>query len=122
VGKRESPDRPDGLTDLPRAVVVEISVVSPDARPVRQLLAAVAVVLVIVAIAAAILAPGAGHQPVNALARERPPKALYGYPLACLSATILASDGDRAQRRFSCLAITRGVIGSRAPITPASRR
>jgi hypothetical protein len=123
MGKHEGPDRPGRVSDLPQIVLVEITVLpDPDSRTRRERIAGVrrvirrraivALALVLVLVLAILGAAGgtllgdrdAGRQLVNALARERGPAgvaAAYGYPLGCLSVTILATDHAYARADFN---------------------
>lgn len=125
----EDPDHPDDASNRPQIVLVEITVLrDPDARTLRERIAglkqitdwraivAVALVLVILGAAAGGLLPdgGAGRQPINALAREKAPlgvAAAYGYPLRCLTVTILASDRAYARADFNHLSPCGGFTG-----------
>lgn len=125
----EDPDHPDEASNRPQIVLVEITVLrDPDARTLREHVAglkqitdwraivAVALLLVILGAAAGGLLPdgGAGRQPMNALVRENAPlgvAAAYGYPLRCLTVTILASDRAYARADFNHLSPCGGFTG-----------
>ena len=108
MGRRSFPDDAGGYPDLPDLIAVEIRTVSepgavpPRVRrrglrrtPVWGALAALAAVTAVVATALALTGSTAHQRPAtNAAARAAGPAgvaAAYGYPLACLSITILAN-------------------------------
>jgi hypothetical protein len=114
MAKREEHDRSGGALDPPQVLAVEIvTPVNPDRPTPRERIAAVhgpARRRPIVALALLIAIVGAGTAALagvdlrggraRPLARERGPEgvaAAYGYPLRCLSVTILA--GNRAYAR-----------------------
>lgn len=120
MGKDEAPDRLSESSDPPEVILVEIRVLGdPDARAFRKRIVAIQKVtrwpaIVALVLLAAILAmagtpmggPDGARQVVNALARERGPAgvaAAYGYPLRCLSITILATDQAYARADFNHL-------------------
>jgi hypothetical protein len=126
---REEPDQPDEASNRPQIVLVEITVLrAPDARTLRervaglkqithwQAIVALPLVLVILGAAAGgLLADrGAGRQRMNVVARENGPSgvaAAYGYPLRCLTVTILASDRAYARADFNHLSPCGGFTG-----------
>jgi hypothetical protein len=148
MGKDEAPDRSSGSSDLPEVILVEIRVLEgPDARTFRERIVAIQkvtrwVAIVALVLLAAILAmagtlvggPDGARHVVSALARERGPAgvaAAYGYPLRCLSITILASDQAYARADFNHLrpcgrftgystAIFHRVMGAWRPVLDAA--
>jgi hypothetical protein len=118
MGKNEVPDRSSESPDLPEVIRVKVTVAPDyDARNVREHVAAFQEVtrwraIVALALLVAILAtagtllgdPDRGRHVVSALARESGPAgvaATYGYPLRCLSITILATDHSYARADFN---------------------
>ncbi len=145
IGKNEVPDRSSDAS-LPEVILVEIAVLpNPDGRSVRTRIAAIErvarwPVVVVLALVVAILATaatlpgdrGGGRHVVRGWARESGPAgvaAAYGYPLRCLSITILI--GQRYARadfnhmspcgRFTgySTAIFRRVMGAWRPVLRA---
>src|SRR5436190_17838930 len=101
IGKNEVPDRSSEPADRPQVILMEITVLpNPDARTVRERIAAirqvarwpavVALALLVAILATAVTLPGdrnGGRHVVSATARESGPAggaAAYGYPLRCL--------------------------------------
>ena len=119
MGTNEAPDRSSESSDLPQVVLVKIRVLrDPDARTFRERIVAiqkvtrwpatVALVLLvaILAMAGTLLGGPHGARHVSASARQRGPAgvaAAYGYPLRCLSITILATDRAYARADFNHL-------------------
>jgi hypothetical protein len=148
VGKDEAPDRSSESSDLPEVILVEIRMLGdPDARPFREWTGAIQKItrwpaVVALVLLAAILAmagtplrgPDGARHVVSALARERGPAgvaAAYGYPLSCLSITILATDQAYARADFNHLrpcgrftgystAIFHRVMGAWRPVLDAA--
>jgi hypothetical protein len=117
IGKNEVPDRSNEPSDLPQVILVEITVLpNPNARTLRGRIApiravarwpaVVALVLLVVILAAGIGVPGdrdGNRHTVSATAREPGPAgvaAAYGYPLRCLSITIVAAGQRYARADF----------------------
>jgi len=120
MGKNEAPDRSSESSHLPEVIPVEITVQrDPDARASRERIVAIQQVtrwpaIVALVLLGAILAmagtrqgsPDRPRHVVSAFARERGPAgvaAAYGYPLRCLSITILATDQAYARADFNHL-------------------
>jgi hypothetical protein len=118
IGKNEVPDRSSEPSDLPELILVEITVLpNPDASILRERIAAiqkvarwpacVALVLLVAVLAAAVTLPDhrdGGRYAVSAMARESGPAgvaAAYGYPLRCLSITIVATGQRYARADFN---------------------
>ena len=148
MGKDEAPDRSSESSDLPEVILVEIRVLEdPDARTFRERIVAIQKVtrwpaIVALVLLAAILAmagtlpggPDGARHVVSALTRERGPAgvaAAYGYPLRCLSITILATDQAYARADFNHLrpcgrftgystAIFHRVLGAWRPVLDAA--
>jgi hypothetical protein len=148
MGKNKAPDRLSELSDLPEVILVEIRVLEdPDARTFREPIVAIQKVTrwpatVALVLLAAILAmagtplggPDGARHVVSALARERGPAgvaAAYGYPLRCLTITILATDQAYARTDFNHLrpcgrftgystAIFHRVMGAWRPVLDAA--
>lgn len=142
MGRNEAPDRSSESSDLPEVILVEIRVLGdPDARASRKRLvrwpAIVALVLLVAILAMAGTlqgGPDGARHVVSALARERGPAgvaAAYGYPLRCLSITILATDQAYARADFNHLrpcgrftgystAIFHRVMGAWRPVLDAA--
>jgi len=148
VGKNEAPNRSSESSDLPEVILVEIRVLGdPDARTFRERIVAiqkvtrwpaiVALVLLvaILAMAGTLLGgPDGARHVVSAMARERGPAgvaAACGYPLRCLSITILATDQTYARADFNHLrpcgrftgystAIFHRVMGAWRPVLDAA--
>ena len=148
MGKNEAPNRSSESSDLPEVILVEIRVLGdPDARTFRERIVAiqkvtrwpaiVALVLLvaILAMAGTLLGgPDGARHVVSAMARERGPAgvaAACGYPLRCLSITILATDQTYARADFNHLrpcgrftgystAIFHRVMGAWRPVLDAA--
>ena len=148
VGKDEAPDRSSESSDPPEVIPVEIRLLGdPDARSFRDRIVALQRVtrwpaVVALVLLAAILAmagtprggPDGARHVVSALARDRGPAgvaAAYGYPLRCLSITILATDQAYARADFNHLrpcgrftgystAIFHRVMGAWRPVLDAA--
>lgn len=148
MGKHEAPDRSSESSNPPEAILVEIRVLGdPDARTFRERIVAiqkvtrwpaiVALVLLvaILAMAGTLLGgPDGARHVVSALAREKGPAgvaAASGYPLRCLSVTILATDQAYARADFNHLrpcgrftgystAIFHRVMGAWRPVLDAA--
>jgi hypothetical protein len=120
MGKNEAPDHSSESSDLPEVILVEIRVLrDPDAGTCRERIVAIQKVtrwptIVALVLLASILAmagtllggPDGARHVVSAMARERGPAgvaAAYGYPLRCLSITILATDQAYARADFNHL-------------------
>lgn len=118
IAKNEVPDRSSEPSDLPEVILVEMTgLPNPDARPLRERIAAipkvarwaaaVALALSVASLAMAVTLPGdrdGDRHAVSALARASGPAgvaAAYGYPLRCLSITVLASDQRYARADFN---------------------
>jgi hypothetical protein len=120
MGKHEAPDSPHVASDVSPMVVIEVTVLpSPDAgaspnrvagadgAAYRRAIAAFVLVLTITT--AMTLWLGARHpavRVVNSVAGERGAAgvaAAYGYPLRCLTVTILANDPTHARADFNHL-------------------
>jgi hypothetical protein len=112
MGKNEAPDRSSESSDVPEVLVVEVTVLrDPDARASRMRLVrwpamvGLGLLVAILAMAGTLQGgpDGAGHG-VGAVARETGPAgvaAADGYPLRCLSITILAADQAYARADFN---------------------
>lgn len=109
-------DHPHGGSDMPEVIIVEVTVLHDRgtlAFPMR--IAAISAVtrrraivaLAVVAAAALFAGDGIARQPpLSALARDSGPAgvaAAYGYPLSCLSITILRTDRTYARADFNHL-------------------
>lgn len=120
MGKNQAPDRSSESSDLPDVILVEIRVLGdPDARTIHERSVAIQTftrwpAIVALVLLAAILAiagtplggPNGARHVVNASTHERGPAgvaAAYGYPLRCLSITILATDQAYARADFNHL-------------------
>lgn len=120
MGRHEAPDRPHVASDVSPIVVVEVTllpspdpgtspnrVAGEDGAAYRRAIAAFALVLTISA--AMFLWLGDRHptlRVVNSVAVERGAvgvAAAYGYPLRCLTVTILATDRTYARADFNHL-------------------
>lgn len=118
--KHRAAEPPPSGSDLPEVVVVELKVLPPaDARAFRARIAAtqrarrrlaglaLALVLAIAAAAAIWLSGRNAERPlVNPVARERGPAgvaAAYGYPLDCLTITVVMTDRTYARADFNHL-------------------
>jgi hypothetical protein len=118
MGKRAVPDRPCAFSDLPEVLVVEIAELpEPGVRAARERIAAIQITrrrgMLALALLVAVLGAAVAQLPggrvgerrgVSASAHESGPAgvaAAYGYPLRCLSVTILATDRTYARADFN---------------------
>jgi hypothetical protein len=118
MGKRQVPTDPCRSSDLPEVLAVDVSVVPEPGTSRPRSHAAVGgssvvkAIAVLAVVAAAIVAtaltlpgsPGRNGHSSSTLARARGPvgiAAAYGYPLACLSITILATNRSYARADFN---------------------
>jgi hypothetical protein len=118
IGKHKVSDRWNEPSNVPDVVVMEITVLpDPEARSLREWTAtirkvarwpaAVALALLVAILAAALTLPAnhdGGRGAIGVTARESGPAgvaAAYGYPLRCLSITILAVGQRYARADFN---------------------
>lgn len=118
IGKNEVPDRSSQPSDLPEVILVEITVLpNPDERTLRDRIAviqkvarwravvALALFVAVLGTAVALLGGGdGGRRLVGATPRQSGPAgvaAAYGYPLRCLSITILGTGQRYARADFN---------------------
>ncbi len=118
IGKNEVSDRSSEPSDLPEVILMEITALAnPGARNLRERIAAiqkvarwpavVALALLVAFLATAVTLAGdrdRGRRVLSATARESGPEgvaAAYGYPLRCLSITIVGTGQRYARADFN---------------------
>ena len=118
IGKNEVPDRSSEPSDLPKVILVEITELpNPDARTLRDRMTViqkvvrwpqvVALALFVAVLGTAVTLPGDGdgaRRLASATPRQSGPAgvaAAYGYPLRCLTITILGTGQRYARADFN---------------------